>query len=118
MTNTQKIKELEKELGRWKKHCDDLCEIGKRQAEQVDRAKVLSAAIDAILTQTALTYGEDAVDPDTGKIIGKRLTLPEVDIKALREKYEVHARKDGVTKEYIIGVGLRDDPDDHGGKEN
>lgn len=59
-------------------------------------------------------YGEAAIDPDTGEEIGKRLTLPPVEVSELLKRYEVHARKDD-GGQYIIGVGLRDDPNDHKG---
>lgn len=58
----------------------------------------------------AIAYGEDAVDPDTGAVIGKRLMLPKFDARETYRRYEVHARRDG--ENYIIGVGLRDDPAD------
>lgn len=113
MTNKQKLGEMEKELGRWRKHCDDLARQNAALVAERERVRLCSGMLDAVLIRTALSYGEDAVDPDNGKIIGKRLTLPRIDIGALMEKYELHARKDGKTGEYIIGVGLRDDPEDH-----
>lgn len=113
MTNRQKIKELEKELGRWKKHCEDLTKSNAKLIGEREKVQMCSASLDAVMIQTALAYGVDAVDPDSGKVIGKRLALPEIDIRALMEKYELHARKDRNTGEYIIGVGLRDDEEDH-----
>lgn len=113
MTNKQKIREMEKELGRWKKHCEDLSKSNEKLLSERERVRMCSGMLDAVMIQTALAYGADAVDPDSGKVIGKRLALPEIDIRALTAKYELHARKDRETKEYIIGVGLRDDPEDH-----
>ena len=71
-------------------------------------------AMDALLAQVAIAYGEDAVDPNTGAVIGKRLTLPKFDARETYRKYEVHARRD--EEQYIIGVGLRDDPADSKGE--
>lgn len=113
MTNRQKLGELEKELGRWRKHCEDLAKGNAKLVAEREKVRLCSASLDAVMIQTALAYGEDAVDPDSGKVIGKRLTLPKIDIKALMTQYELHARKDAETGAYIIGVGLRDDPEDH-----
>lgn len=113
MTNKQRLAELEKELGRWRKHCEDLTKRNTALMAERESVRLCSGMLDAVLIQTALVYGVDAVDPDSGRAIGKRLTLPRIDIRALMERYELHARKDGETGEYIIGVGLRDDPEDH-----
>lgn len=111
-----KKQELERELGRYKKRCDDLMKINRRLAEQVKGAAESAAAanllIEAIQIQTALTYGESALDPDTGEELGKRLTLPHFDARELVRKYKAHTRRGAETGTYVIGVGLRDDPRD------
>lgn len=114
MTNKQKTAELEKKLRRYEKKIEDMQKINAKLSAQVVGSAQVSNAVDAIVIQTALTYGEAAIDPDTGEEIGKRLTLPPVEVSELLKRYEVHARRDS-DGQYIIGVGLRDDPNDHKG---
>lgn len=109
--NRDKIKQLEHELGRYEKRCGDLMKLNAQLSRRANGVAEISIATDALLAQVAIAYGEDAVDPDTGAVIGKRLTLPKFDARETYRKYEVHARKDG--EQYIIGVGLRDDPADN-----
>jgi hypothetical protein len=114
MRNRDKIKQLEHELGRYEKRCGDRMKLNAQLSRRAAGVAEISIATDALLAQVAITYGEDAVDPDTGAAIGKRLTLPKFDARETYRKYEVHARRDG--EQYIIGVGLRDDPADHKGE--
>lgn len=108
--NRDKIKQLEHELGRYEKRCGDLMKLNAQLSRRASGVAEISIATDALLAQVAIAYGEDAVDPDTGAVIGKRLTLPKFDARETYRKHEVHARSDG--ENYIIGVGLRDDPAD------
>lgn len=108
--NRDKIKQLEHELGRYEKKVGDLMKVNAQLAKRARGVAEISIATDALLAQVAIAYGEDAVDPDTGAVIGKRLMLPKFDARETYRKYEVHARRDG--ENYIIGVGLRDDPAD------
>ena len=108
--NRDKIKQLERELGCYEKRCGDLMKLNAQLSKRASGVAEISIATDALLAQVAIAYGEDAVDPDTGAVIGKRLTLPKFDARETYRKYEVHARRDG--EQYIIGVGLRDDPAD------
>lgn len=108
--NRDKIKKLKYELGRYEKRCGDLMKLNAQLSKRASGVAEISIATDALLAQVAIAYGEDAVDPDTGAVIGKRLTLPKFDARETYRKYEVHARRDG--ENYIIGVGLRDDPAD------
>lgn len=108
--NRDKIKKLKHEIGRYEKRCGDLMKLNAQLSKRASGVAEISIATDALLAQVAIAYGEDAVDPDTGAVIGKRLTLPKFDARETYRKYEVHARRDG--ENYIIGVGLRDDPAD------
>lgn len=108
--NRDKIKKLKHELGRYEKRCGDLLKANAQLARRAAGVSEISMATDALLAQVAIAYGEDAVDPNTGAVIGKRLTLPKFDARETYRKYEVHARRD--EEQYIIGVGLRDDPAD------
>ena len=108
--NRDKVKRLEHELGRYQKKVGELMKINAQLARRADGVAEISMATDALLTQVAIVYGEDVIDEDTGLTIGMRLTLPKFDVRTVYRQYEVHARKDG--ENYIIGVGLRDDPAD------
>lgn len=108
--NRDKVKKLKHEIGRYEKRCGDLMKLNAQLSKRAAGVSEISIAIDALLAQVAIAYGEDAVDPDTGAVIGKRLMLPKFDARETYRRYEVHARRDG--ENYIIGVGLRDDPAD------
>ena len=108
--NRDKVKRLEHELGRYQKKIGELMKVNAQLARRADGVAEISMATDALLAQVAIIYGEDVVDEDTGLTIGMRLTLPKFDVRKVYRQYEVHARKDG--DNYIIGVGLRDDPAD------
>lgn len=108
--NRDKIKKLKRELGRYEKRCGDLMKMNAQLSRRAAGVAEISIATDALLTQVAIIYGEDVIDEDTGLTIGMRLTLPKFDVRKVYRQYEVHARRDG--ENYIIGVGLRDDPAD------
>ena len=108
--NRDKIKKLKRELGRYEKRCGDLMKLNAQLSRRAAGVAEISIATDALLTQVAIIYGEDVIDEDTGLTIGMRLTLPKFDVRKVYRQYEVHARRDG--ENYIIGVGLRDDPAD------
>lgn len=108
--NRDKIKQLEHELGRYEKRCGDLMKLNAQLSRRAAGVAEISIATDALLAQVAIIYGEDVIDEDTGLTIGMRLMLPKFDVRKVYRQYEVHARSDG--ENYIIGVGLRDDPAD------
>lgn len=108
--NRDKIKKLKHELGRYEKRCGDLMKLNAQLSQRAAGVAEISIATDALLAQVAIVYGEDVIDEDTGLTIGMRLTLPKFDVRKVYRQYEVHARRDG--ENYIIGVGLRDDPAD------
>ncbi len=121
--NVDKIKNLKHELGRYRKKVTD-------NAKEIDHLRKLltqarkgnqetQAMVDALLTAVTLHYGVDAVDPDDeSKVLGKRLTLPRFSFLKMRSRYEVHARKDKETDEYVIGVVERDGYADLAGAED
>lgn len=105
--NVDKIKRLEKELGRWQKKVrDQRKELERlRQAEEDARQAVLGTGrlLDGILTALALHLGERAEDPDTGEALGWRLTVPGFDLAETEQQYEVRARRDSGGG-YVVGV--------------
>ena len=100
--NVDKIKRLEHELGRWrKKVADTATENEKLRGALAQETQTL---VDAVLTAVVLEHGERAMDPDAPETaLGWRLTVPFFSVKEMREKYEIHARrnKDG---KYVLGV--------------
>lgn len=114
--NVDKIKRLEHELGRYQKKVTD-------QAKEIDELrKMLHQAnagmletqtlVDAVLTAVVLEHGEQATDPDAPeKVLGWRLPLSRFSVRGLREKYELHARKDEEKGLYILGVAERQTED-------
>ena len=64
-------------------------------------------AVDAILAQTAVTYGERVLDEETGAAIGRRLTIPLFDVDDVLGKYEVRTRRDETDGTYVVGVVQR-----------
>ncbi len=111
--NRDKVKRLEHELGRYQKKVGELMKLNAQLSQRAAGVAEISIATDALLAQVAIIYGEDVIDEDTGLTIGMRLMLPKFDVRKVYRQYEVHARRDGGN--YIIGVGLRDDPCDHNG---
>lgn len=105
--NVDKIKRLEKELGRWqKKVLDQRKELERlRQVEATAQEAIRETGrlLDGILTALALGLGERAEDPDTGEALGWRLIVPGFALGELEEKYEVQARRDSGGG-YVVGV--------------
>ena len=110
-----KIKRLEKELGRYRKKSGDQARTIASLNEQLSgtdaAVRDLSGMVDAILIQTALTYGEDALDEESGEKLGVRLRLPEYRVEDLLARYEVRARPDRQAGEYVVGVVPRGEKD-------
>lgn len=105
--NVDKIKHLEKELGRWQKKAADqreeLEQLRQREADAREGVRQTGRLLDGILCALAIDVGERATDPDTGEALGWRLVLSGFALEELEEKYEVHTRRDGEGR-YVIGV--------------
>lgn len=105
--NVDKIKRLEKELGRWQKKAADQREELERLRQREDEAwqavRETGRLLDGILCALAIDKGERATDPDTGEALGWRLVVPGFALEELEEKYEVRARRDGGGR-YVIGA--------------
>lgn len=108
MRNIDKIKDLEKELGRYRKKVDDQQKEIDALREQVKTAHVglaqLSMDMDAFQAQTALKDGTRAKDEDTGEDIGWNMALPLYSVGETVKKYEVHTWKKEAEQEYFVGV--------------
>jgi len=115
MRNVDKIKNLEYELGRYrKKVADQETEIKALKDDLATADKgmdELRQAMDAILAQVGVAAGKEIKDEESGELLGWRITIPQVPVSATLEKYEVRATLDRRAKEYTIGVLLREEPD-------
>lgn len=108
--NVDRIKDLEHELGRYRKKVEDqqkaidrLNEQVRTQAEGADQVGIL---VDAILAATASRYGT-VVEDDDGNVIGFRLELEDFELERMRKRWKVSAQRRGST--YIVGVMERED---------
>ncbi len=117
--NSDKVKRVERELGRYQKKVADLTRENARLREDMKGLNQLRMAFDAWTIQIALAYGEAVKDPDTGEDIPrmKALHLERPKVSPLLGQYEIHQRVDEKNVMHIA-VGLRDDPCDcNGAKE-
>ncbi len=110
--NIDKIKRLEKELGRYQKKVADQAKEEARLRGLLETAQKgvvqINRAMDAILAQTAITCGEIVTDEETGKEIGRRLSIPLFSTCDILRKYEVRARRDAEAGMYTVGVVPRE----------
>ena len=106
--NVDKIKRLEKEIGRYQKKVADEAKEKERLRRLLETAEAgaiqTHQAVDAILAQTAITFGDVVKDEETGAELGHRLTVPAFKVGEILGKYQVRTRRDEETGAYIIGV--------------
>ncbi len=107
--NVDKLKHLERELGRFRKKAEDQNKELRRLKASLEEANTGSqqtqSAMDAILTALALQYGQKVTNPEQPDLVlGFRLHIPACNIPELRNHYEVHARRDHETDGYVVGV--------------
>ena len=110
--NVDKIKRLEKEIGRYQKKVADQAKENEKLRQSLKLAYVGNAqtqrAVDALMAQTAITYGEEVKDEETGAELGRSLTLPLFLIDDILARFEVHARRDKEKGLYVVGVVPRE----------
>ena len=112
MRNVDKIKGLEKELGKYQKKVADQGKLLRKLRDELERSHAgaiqLQAAADGLLTAVALEFGEIVRDEETGAELGHRLTVPMFSLREMRQKYEVHARRDEEARTYVLGIVPRE----------
>ena len=103
--NTDRIKELETELGRYRKKVDDqnkeLSKLRQHRRMADQGVKEISMTMDAILISLALQFGK-------GTDHRKTLTIDQVDFLALHENYTVTAKRTKAGK-YTVTVKKREE---------
>lgn len=108
MRNIDKIRKLEHELGRYRKKVADQDKLIMKLRDQLDEVHAgaieLQNHTDALLTVVARQFGEMVTDEETMEELGRRLRLPPFDTADVRRRYEIHARRDAETGDYIVGV--------------
>lgn len=101
--NVDKIKRLEKELGRWQKKAADqreeLEQLRQREADAREGVRQTGRLLDGILRALAIDVGERVTDPDPGW----RLVLSGFALEELEKKYKVQVRWDDKGR-YVIEV--------------
>lgn len=107
--NIEKIKRLQKDLGRYVKKVQDQDKIIKKLGVELGHYEKgvsdLQKLVNALTIQLALHYGKEV--KENGENLGMRLAVPMFDINKLVEEYEVHTRRDEKLNQYIIGVVKR-----------
>ena len=110
MRNVDRIKELEHELGRYRKKVADqqkeLDKLNNQVRTQAEGADQVGILVDAILAATASRYGT-VVEDDDGNVIGFRLELEAFELERMRKRWKVSAQRRGSS--YVVGVMERED---------
>ena len=111
MRNADKIKQLEKELGRYQKKVADqqkeLREWKKKWEDLHESSKALSVAMDMNMAYLCEKYGEKKLDED-GSFLAYVLKIDGKALASAWERYEVHGGYDRSTGERIEFATLRD----------
>lgn len=106
MKNADKIKQQQKELGRYMKKVGDMQkEEAKLKAElqtAYDATLEMQTAMDAILSVLAKKYGTE--EKEDGNVIGWRIELPCDDIRQSLANTRVVTQKREEENMYIVGV--------------
>lgn len=110
--NVDKIKRLEKEIGRYKKKVADQAKENEKLRQSLKLAHDGNAqtqrAVDALMAQVAITYGEVVTDEETGEKLGYSLSLPAFSVDETLAEFEVRARRDVEKNQYVVGVVPRE----------
>lgn len=112
MSKRKTIKCLVSELGRSQKKIRELQELNLRLLQDAADFRGISTALEAIIVQTALKYGDDVSGTSTKPRAGKRLTLSEFNVQQTCRKHKVYACRDEKTGGCIIEVELQGSEED------
>ena len=107
MRNVDKIKQLEHEIGRYRKKVADDAKEKRELKEQLDAfqrgSNQVHKLVDALLVCMAQTYGVKVTDDETGEELGWRLELAQKPDTQLLQRYEVRTRA-SENGGYTVGV--------------
>lgn len=107
MRNIDKIKTLQAELSAARRYARNLESAMKVQDHQLveaqDGSYEMQMAVDGLMVQTAITYGEKVLNQETGAVVGWRLRLPVLDVEKTRGFF-LHVIKDPESGDNIFSA--------------
>ena len=112
MRNVDKIKDLEHEMGRYRKKVNDqsiqIADLEAKIRAYEEGARQTGTLVDAILAAVASKYGVVARD-ESQEVIGYRLELDDFAVDRMMDRFQVNSPKRGT--QYIIGAMLKEEND-------
>ena len=118
MRNIDKIKDLEYELGRYRKKVNDqsiqMADLEAKIRVFEDGARQTNVLVDALMAAVAQKYGI-VVRGEDDEAIGYRLELDDFAVDRMMDRFEVSSQKRG--SQYIIGAMLKEVKEDDTGHE-
>ena len=118
MRNIDKIKDLEHELGRYRKKINDqsiqIADLEAKVRLFEEGARQTNVLVDALMAAVAQKYGI-VVRGEDDEAIGYRLELDDFAVDRMMDRFEVSSQKRGT--QYIIGAMLKEVKEDDTGHE-
>lgn len=118
MRNIDKIKDLEHEMGRYRKKVNDqsirIADLEAKIRVFEEGARQTNVLVDALMAAVAQKYGSTVRD-ENDYPIGFRLELDDFAVDRMMDRFQVHSQKRGT--QYIIGAMLKEVKEDDTGSE-
>ena len=118
MRNIDKIKDLEHELGRYRKKINDqsiqMADLEAKVRLFEEGARQTNVLVDALMAAVAQKYGI-VVRGEDDEAIGYRLELDDFAVDRMMDRFQVSSQKRGT--QYIIGAMLKEVKEDDTGHE-
>ena len=112
MSKRKTIKCLKSKLCRSQKKIRELQNLNLRLLQEVSDFQGISTALEAIIVQTALKYGDDISGTSTKSRSEKQLTLSEFNVQQTCCEHKVYACRDEKNGGCIIKVELQGSEED------
>ena len=113
MRNIDKIKDLEHEMGRYRKKVNDqsiqIADLEAKIRLYEEGARQTNTLVDAIMAAVANKYGI-VVRGEAEEVIGYRLELDDFAVDRMMDRFQVNSQKRGT--QYIIGAMLKEVEED------
>lgn len=118
MRNIDKIKDLEHELGRYRKKINDqsiqIADLEAKVRLFEEGARQTNVLVDALMAAVAQKYGI-VVRGEDDEAIGYRLELDDFAVDRMMDRFQVSSQKRGT--QYIVGAMLKEVEEDDTGSE-
>lgn len=118
MRNIDKIKNLEHEMGRYRKKVNDqsiqIADLEAKIQLYEEGARQTNVLVDALMAAVAQKYGITVRD-ENDYLIGFRLELDDFAVDRMMDRFEVSSQKRGT--QYIVGAMLKEVKEDDTGSE-